>query len=66
MATNEVKLTIRVGDDGSLDVVAKKADKAAIAIEIIESEDFFSQLVSDEDTFKKISAVKGWNQSKNI
>ena len=29
MASNEVKLTIRVGDDGSLDVVAKKADKAA-------------------------------------
>jgi len=29
VASNEVKLTIRVGDDGSLDVVAKKADKAA-------------------------------------
>lgn len=29
MAANEVKLTIRVGDDGSLDVVAKKANKAA-------------------------------------
>ena len=49
-----------------LSLTEKKADKAAIAIEIIESEDFFSQLVSDEDTFKKISAVKGWNQSKNI
>ena len=45
--------------------LTEKADKASIAIEIIESEDFFSQLVSDEDTFKKISAVKGWNQSKN-
>ena len=29
MAANEVKLTIRVGDDGSLDVVAKKSKKAA-------------------------------------
>ena len=48
-----------------LSLTEKKADKASIAIEIIESEDFFSQLVSDEDTFKKISAVKGWNQSKN-
>ncbi len=26
---NEVKLTIKVSDDGSLDVVAKSADKAA-------------------------------------
>ena len=29
MASNEVKLTIKVGDDGSLDVVAKKAKQAA-------------------------------------
>ena len=29
MAANEVKLTIRVGDDGSLDVVARKAKQAA-------------------------------------
>lgn len=29
MAANEVKLTIRVGDDGSLDVVAKKSKQAA-------------------------------------
>lgn len=33
MASNEVKLTIKVGDDGSLDVVAKKAKKAAKATE---------------------------------
>jgi hypothetical protein len=48
-----------------LSLTEKKADKASIAIEIVESEDFFSQLVSDENIFKKISAVKGWNQSKN-
>ena len=29
MAANEVKLTIRVGDDGTLDVVAKKSKQAA-------------------------------------
>ena len=33
MASNEVKLTIKVGDDGTLDVVAKKAKKAAKATE---------------------------------
>ena len=33
MASNEVKLTIKVGDDGSLDVVAKKAKKAAKSTE---------------------------------
>ena len=33
MAANEVKLTIRVGDDGSLDVVAKKSKQAAKATE---------------------------------
>tara|TARA_B100000989_G_scaffold209722_1_gene159064 strand:+ start:53 stop:970 length:918 start_codon:yes stop_codon:yes gene_type:complete len=49
-----------------LSLTEKKADKASIAIEIIESEDFFSQLISDEIIFMKISAVKGWNQSKDI
>ena len=33
MAANEVKLTIRVGDNGTLDVVAKKAKKAKKATE---------------------------------
>ena len=33
MAANEVRLTIKVGDDGTLDVVAKKAKKAAKATE---------------------------------
>lgn len=33
MAANEVKLTIKVGDDGSLDVVAKKSKQAAKATE---------------------------------
>jgi len=35
VAANEVKLTIKVGDDGSLDVVAKKAKKAAKATDDI-------------------------------
>ena len=34
---NEVKLTIRVGDDGSLDVVAKKAEQAAKATDKVTS-----------------------------
>ena len=33
MAANEVKLSIKVGDDGTLDVVAKKAKKAKKSIE---------------------------------
>ena len=33
MAANEVKLTIRVGDEGSLDIVASKAKKASKATE---------------------------------
>lgn len=33
MASNEVKLTIRVGDNGTLDIVAKKAKKAKKATE---------------------------------
>ena len=33
MATNEVKLTIKIGDDGSLKVTTKKAKEASAAIE---------------------------------
>jgi len=54
-----------LADIAGISVTSKNVDKATMAIEIIESEAFFHELVKNEDIFLKISAVKGWKQSKN-
>lgn len=54
-----------LADIAGISVTSKNVDKVSMAIEIIESEAFFHELVKNEDIFLKIAAVKGWNQSEN-
>lgn len=64
---NEVQLTIKVGDNGSLDVVAKKAEKAAKSTEkLSKSTDKASRSKNSYNKLEKGTAQLGANTTKSF